>query len=277
MTNHAQISLNTPLSSWMSAVDSNRALSQMTIMGTHDSCAIYEIVGIGKCQTLRLAEQLKLGARYLDIRCYVKNGSFEMHHSIIDERQSFDDVMQECLGFLSDNPSETIFMRIKQEQSSASDPEFMNIFNGKYGHYQTSMLFVDTRISPGRLGEARGKITVVSNVKPLPGIRWDDLKIQDDDEQDDHAKKWNLIETLLNDAASYHNNHEDQYYLNSFNAHDPMDLTSSIKDIAQYTKNKFMNYIEQAPVSPCYYGLLPVDFIDLYSEDDMKRILYYNN
>lgn len=151
------IAKNVPLNAWMSEVDASRSLANMTILGTHDSCAVHEIVGIGKCQHLSLSQQLNIGVRYLDIRCGVKNGSFQMHHGPIDEQLSFDDVMNSCLTFLSQNPSETIFMRIKQEHSSVSDSDFMGIFNVKYGHYQNAMLFVDKSKGPGTLADARGR------------------------------------------------------------------------------------------------------------------------
>lgn len=277
MSVHKYISMETPLNSWMSAVDSNRSLAKMTIMGTHDSCAFHEVMGIGKCQNISLTGQLNKGFRYLDIRCCVSNGSFEMHHGSISEKLNFDDVMNECRSFLRWNPSETIFMRIKQENSSVSDAEFMSIFNGRYGHYQSLMNFVDTRKGPGTLEDARGKITIISNVDTLPGIPWNEIIKQDNDSEDSESKKWLDVESLLSKAASDHDTTDFRYYLNGFNAHDSVDSSLSIKKMAEYIRERFTNYLKNRGDSPSYYGILATDYMDLYSEADMKFILYTNN
>lgn len=271
------IALDVPLNAWMSAVEPTRSLAKMTILGTHDSCAFHEVFGIGKCQHQSLTDQLNKGVRYLDIRCCVTNGSFEMHHGSIDEGLSFDDVMSSCLSFLSKNPSETIFMRIKQEESSVSDAEFMSIFNGKYGHYQSSMLFIDTRKGPGTLADARGKITVISNVATMPGIQWNDILMQDNDSQDNERQKWIDVSRMLNVAYLGNRTSDTQYYLNGFNAHNSIDSSLSIRNMAIYIRDKYLEYLGYAVTPPSYFGILATDYIDVYSEDNMKYILYNNN
>lgn len=271
------ISMNVPLNAWMSAVDSNRSLAKMTIMGTHDSCAFHEVLGIGRCQTPSLSDHLYKGVRYLDIRCCVSKGFFEMHHGSIDEKLSFDDVMNELRSFLRNNPSETIFMRIKQEYSTVSDAEFMSIFNGRYGSYHKYMLFIDARNGPGRLSDARGKLTIISNVATMPGIQWNDIIKQDNDSEDNHARKWADVANLLDVASSAHKTSDTQYYLNGFNAHDSIDSSSSIKGMAEYIKGEFLNFLKSAVVAPNYFGILATDYVDLYSEFEMKYILYNNN
>ncbi|MFS2326314.1 phosphatidylinositol-specific phospholipase C domain-containing protein [Brucella sp. H1_1004] len=271
------ISLSVPLNSWMSAVDSNRSLAKMTIMGTHDSCAFHEILGIGRCQTISLSDQLNKGVRYLDIRCCVSKGSFEMHHGSINEKLNFDDVMNELRSFLNKNPSETFFMRIKQEYSSVSNAEFMSIFNGRYGNYHRFMLFIDTRNGAGSLSEARGKIVVISNVATMPGIQWNDIIKQDNDSEDSPKRKWAEVVSLLGAASSDHKTSDSQYYLNGFNAHDATDTSFSIKSMAFYIKDQFLNFLRSDVVAPNYYGILATDYIDLYSDDNMRYILYNNN
>lgn len=275
------IPLSTPLNKWMSKVSNQMALSMMTILGTHDSCAFHEKVGIGRCQHHSLTTQLNMGVRYLDIRCCVSGGAFLMHHGSIDEEMNFDDVMSECLSFLTAHPSETIFMRIKQEYSTVSDPEFMSIFNGRYGHYQSSMLFVNARYYGGTIEDARGKITVISNVATLPGIQWNDIIKQDDDGQSNPTKKWTLVKQQLDAAASAYRADDLRFYLNGLNAHDDRDTTSTNSNIALVMRAQLIAYVmgkqRQEYPSVEFYGILATDFIDEYTEDDMKNILYYNN
>lgn len=58
-------------SNWMNYIDGSTLLSQINIPGTHDSGTTY-IKGsaANQCQNLTIADQLELGARYLDIRAY---------------------------------------------------------------------------------------------------------------------------------------------------------------------------------------------------------------
>ena len=56
-------------SDWMAALDDAASLRSLTLPGTHDSGALHSIADVsGKCQTLSVKEQLKIGVRFLDIR-----------------------------------------------------------------------------------------------------------------------------------------------------------------------------------------------------------------
>ena len=56
-------------SSWMMALDDDASLNSISIPGTHDSGALHSLAEIsGKCQSLSIEEQLKIGVRFLDIR-----------------------------------------------------------------------------------------------------------------------------------------------------------------------------------------------------------------
>ncbi|MBV7515679.1 phosphatidylinositol-specific phospholipase C domain-containing protein [Pseudomonas sp. PDM25] len=278
---YGPIGWSTPLNKWMSRIGDGMNLSMMTILGTHNSCAFHEKAGIGRCQHYSLTTQLNMGVRYLDIRCCVSGGVFLIHHGSIYEEMNFDDVMSECLGFLAAYPSETIFMRIKQEYSTVSNPEFMSIFNGRYQHYQRSMLFLDTCHGPGTMGKARGKITIISNLATLPGIQWGEIIKQDVDNQSDPRKKWDLVKQQLDMAASAYKMDDLRFYLNGLNAHDGKDASDTNVYIAAAMRAQLMAYVigKQSQQYPAveFYGVLATDFIDLYAEDDMKKIIYCNN
>uniref|UniRef100_UPI0036DF89D2 phosphatidylinositol-specific phospholipase C domain-containing protein n=1 Tax=Photorhabdus sp. RM322S TaxID=3342825 RepID=UPI0036DF89D2 len=259
---------------WMKAVPNSQPLANMTIFGTHNSCARRSDFVFGKCQTYNLAAQLRMGARYLDIRCCVKKGSFQMHHGPIDEKINFDDVMNQCLAFLRDNPSETILMRIKQEHSTASNQEFMNIFDGKYGEYRSSMYFNPSGANVS-LGAVRNKITIISNVKTLAGIQWDDIRKQDFDSENNVSKKWKLVKDQLDSASSAYAANYSGFYFNGLNAHNRDDANESIEHIAKEMRKKLLDYLKST--STQYYGILATDHIDIFNENDMKTIISCNN
>ena len=56
------INKNYEINPWMMDLSDNTIISEMTIPGTHDSGAMHSIFDVaGKCQDLRIKEQLKVG------------------------------------------------------------------------------------------------------------------------------------------------------------------------------------------------------------------------
>ena len=87
---------------WMKEIAGSKYLSQLSIPGTHDSGALYSIGDLaGKCQDLSIAKQLDAGARLLDIRLDVSGGQLKVIHGIVDERDTFDNVVDVCKAFSS--------------------------------------------------------------------------------------------------------------------------------------------------------------------------------
>lgn len=265
-----------PLSDWMSVVSDGQPLTKMTILGTHDSTAFHEYLWYGRCQTGSLIEHLNRGARYFDMRCYVRLDYFLMHHGFIDEKVGFGQVFGECIDFLFAHPTETIFMRIKQEESNASNAQFMKIFNEKYGGCHKYMHFSKNGIID-KLGDVRGKVVIIANVATMPGIQWNDIEKQDNDSIHDDKEKWNLIRNHLDLAANGNIKFStNKYYLNGFNGHGALDGTEKIHGMAKYMRVQFLDYIRNHK-NCSFYGLLALDFFDIYTDDDIKSILYPNN
>ena len=151
--------VNAAGSNWMSSASGDLPLTRFSIPGTHDAGALYEpLSGTTKCQNLTLTEQLNAGVRFLDIRCRHVNNGFLIHHGLVYQKINFDDVLHVVTGFLTNNPTETVIMSVKEEY----DPK---------GNTRTFEATFDSYVakSPGKwlltsniptLDQARGKIVL---------------------------------------------------------------------------------------------------------------------
>ena len=103
---------------WMSAIDDATCLNRMSILGSHESCAL-EGFGPTQCQSLSIPEQLNRGVRFLDIRpVYAKDAPTDhlpIMHNTVDQSIDFGEGEQQCRDFLEKHPSETILMNVQQE------------------------------------------------------------------------------------------------------------------------------------------------------------------
>ncbi|HEU4532474.1 MAG TPA: phosphatidylinositol-specific phospholipase C domain-containing protein, partial [Polyangiaceae bacterium] len=107
---------------WMSALNGELLLSQITVPGTHDTMALYEpVAGTAKCQSLSLADQLNAGVRFLDVRCRHFNNAFTIHHGSVYQNANFDDVLGATFAFLNAHPSEAVIMSVKEEHTAAGN------------------------------------------------------------------------------------------------------------------------------------------------------------
>src|ERR1700722_9406227 len=121
---------------WMTALPDDIPISELSIPGTHNSAAINTTrPTLWACQCHSITEQLNRGIRLLDIRLKPKprtrstdqtdaptvpeyHFEFKTCHGHLglfgaNEFQSFDEVLEECIQFLKENPGETIIMIVK--------------------------------------------------------------------------------------------------------------------------------------------------------------------
>lgn len=147
-------------SNWMSFVDDDTSLRNVSMPGSHDTMALYSIGNLaGQCQSLSLEDQLELGIRFLDIRLQEVNNKLKSVHGFIDQRATMDDINKTVEKFLKNNPSETIIMSVKEE----SDSKNSNIsFEDSLKTYLGSNIYcLDTSL-PDSLGDVRGKVVLLS-------------------------------------------------------------------------------------------------------------------
>lgn len=196
-----------PAADWMSSIPDSTTVDDLTIPGTHNSCArIGGPFDTAKCQDLSLAELFGIGIRFVDIRCRLIDGGFAIHHGPIYQEKNFSDVLIDCRDFLEANPSETLIMSVQQEYSQAADSEFAAVFNDRYmtqeGH--DGIVFRDPRIPA--LGEVRGKVVLVANLDGIGGIPAGagDLVAYQNDWEAPTARKWEPITAHLRESADTH-------------------------------------------------------------------------
>lgn len=150
---------------WMNMIDDNKLLSQMNIPGTHDSGTSNFKLPIfsdyATTQDLSILEQLNFGIRFLDIRCRHVHGAFKIYHDRVYCNLMFDDVMQQCISFLRENPSECIVMMIKEEyKRQGYEREFYETFLHYVNLYGSNWWYCHNNAIP-RLKDVRKKIVLM--------------------------------------------------------------------------------------------------------------------
>lgn len=149
--------------SWMSCISPSSKLNQFTIPGTHDTGTWPLSEGNAKCQSLSLEQQLNAGIRFIDIRLVQeeRNGQndFQIWHGsskVIGKNTGLwfsTDIVDVCKAFLSNHPTETIIMSVKDEFGSTDHFE-TNLLN----YLDPSFCLLGTTVPT--LKEARGHIVL---------------------------------------------------------------------------------------------------------------------
>ena len=148
---------------WMSRLDDKTPLNEVFIPGTHDSGALYSFLGVsGKCQSYTIGEQLSMGVRFFDIRLQLRGTELAVVHSFVDQKLTFDAVLEDIKAFLTENPSEFVIISIK-EDADADAPElpFEKAVENALSEHLGSLLSTSAEV-PSSVGEARGKVHIVS-------------------------------------------------------------------------------------------------------------------
>jgi 1-phosphatidylinositol phosphodiesterase len=148
----------------MSTLDDSATLNSLTIPGTHDSGALHSLADIsGKCQTLSIEEQLKIGVRFLDVRLQLVDDKLRVVHSFVDQMTDFEDSLACMAEFIRNNKSEFLIVSIKEDASAKnSEKDFAEALESmllEYPEISTAQALPDT------VGNARGKIHVAARYK----------------------------------------------------------------------------------------------------------------
>lgn len=193
-------------SEWMKRLDGLMHLSQISIPGTHDSMSLGWGGDIVQTQSKSLKNQLISGIRFLDIRLQAYQNYPDLlyaYHGIVYLHASFPGILDIVTEFLEKNPSETILMRIKQENKQDSvfgDLVEKVLTKPKYFKY----LYNEYSYNP-QLEKMRGKFVILENFnRGFRGIPYNlCFDIQDDyylRTNWDLYSKWEKVKAQLNNA-----------------------------------------------------------------------------
>jgi len=266
------------LKKWMKSIPDNTSLLNMSIPGTHDSCAT-EIsehffddlpdfvkgliddslnITIGKfaqCQNWDLTEQLENGVRFLDIRAEAKERStgdyLKLRHGFFELPMVFNDVLKEVIKFLKVNPSETILMQLKQESSNWDPIDYANLVQTYINNNAYKDYFLITDHIP-TIGEARGKVVLINRF-----INSNDFGFSVNDWED------NASFSKKNNGIQY--NVQDKYYV-------PSDSIEWCRDDKMNHVNYFFDKFafQRDSLNLCFCSA--VGLIDVNSAEDLLKI-----
>lgn len=188
---------------WMSKLDDNLHMNQLSLPGTHDTMAFYG-GDIAQCQSVSLRGQLNSGIRVLDIRCRHIADIFAIHHGVVFQKVYFGEVLDIVTAFLRDNPSETIYMRIQEEYKSENVTRtFEETFKCAYWDPRPNLFWKPINDNP-TLKETRGKVVVLQNFTATGsyGIKWDSCHFNIQDKYElktnwDLYDKWTYVKDLM--------------------------------------------------------------------------------
>jgi 1-phosphatidylinositol phosphodiesterase len=189
---------------WMARLPGSTPLSGLSLPGTHDSGASLSGGDIAFTQSMNLPTQLTSGIRAWDIRLGESASRLEIYHGIARQGQDFqNDVLATADAFLQAHPTESILMRVKEEQSVTD-------FAGQVH----DDLAADPHIYRGAsdnpaLSDIRGKIVVLQDFSSpfREGIAWANStwSVQDNFTMStnwDLANKWHSVAAQLDAASS---------------------------------------------------------------------------
>jgi len=270
-------------SHWMADLSDEIHVSQLCIPGTHDSGAMHGI-DAAVCQSVPIAVQLRAGIRALDIRCRHVNDSFHIFHGIVDQKMTFDDVLNTLLAFFTHNNREVVYMLVQEEGSPEKNTRsFEDTFRDKYWNRHRNMFWdpasAGNTENPA-LGITRGRIVVIQNFpsKQLFGIRFKNrqqVMLQNDFDVGlgDTAKKCDAIRKHLD--LSNPNKQRGLIYINFFSG-----VASNIA-ILTYTPSKVAKDVNEIMVKEIgkgrkYGSHTGICFFDFPSKDLIEAIINLN-
>lgn len=258
---------------WMADVADSALISEISIPGTHDSCALYEpIAPCAKCQNYSLKDQLDMGVRFIDIRGVVVGKRIQIVHGPIYQAQSLDDVYDTVCRFLDENPTETVIMSLK-EDVRLSRNGFSSVVSRLLDR-APERWYTEDEIPA--LGDVRGKIVLFNRFDDtfdcgLQTSEWlknqtfeiqkqtHTLHIQDYYKIESVEAAWAQAKALLDECrqleAAQRSNHMYIHFLSGYLGAIPDPVT-----VAQGMNTYFTAYLSGAPKG-CL-GIVLFDFIE---------------
>lgn len=268
--------------SWMSKVDDNALITELSIPGTHDSGATRSIFDVsGKCQDTSIETQLNIGVRFFDMRLQLVEDDFRVVHSFVDQKLKFEDVLEDMVNFVKDHKSEFLIMSIKEEADSINAKRsFEEEILDEFEEYKDVICYDNSL--PTTLKEARGKIYILSRFNTSIGIQayfgWQDstafelnnMYIQDNYcITDIEVKQKDILDTI-----EYSNTHKDKLVLNFTSCYDENQILPPLyAGTTALTINSWLDQYLTFKDKDSHLGIMIMDFMTL----NLSRSIYRRN
>lgn len=189
----------------MSRIPGTRLLSDMSILGTHETMSRDGNIWVW-CQSLSLYVQMSTGIRFFDIRCRHYHDGLPIHHGMYYQNTNFTSCIKEMVSFLESHPSEALLVRVKEERENFLNP---SCCSRSFGHsvwagiqsFPQNKFWLEGYIPT--MAQARGKIVLLRDfdIDMTLGILYSHLVIADDWQSTGDAK-WNNVQSNLNRAIN---------------------------------------------------------------------------
>lgn len=167
---------------WMQYLSDDEYLSEITIPGTHDSCAQNVTLGyVMRCQNTDISQQLNNGYRYLDLRIAMDEADtgnrLKLVHNFANCHESgnlfseylyFDQVCADIYSFLAGEPTETVIVNIKIEDDTHSVYDISKLVTEEIRNNKD---YWYTEDAIPLLGEVRGKVVLMTRYQDDTGTQ----------------------------------------------------------------------------------------------------------
>jgi len=266
-------------SRWISDLDDELHVSQLSLPGTHDSGALTGFYA--DCQLAPIDVQLKIGIRVLDIRCHHYKDSFHIYHGHCDQKQTFDDVLNIVTAFFGHGSREVVYMIIKEEgDAKECTRSFESTFEDKYWNRRPGLFWDPATAAADRdnfqnpkLGLTRGRIVVIQkfDADKFFGIKFKSSAVSYQDEYNlglhSSDKKCEAIRRQLD--LSNANRQSGKIFINFFSAVG----ASSPQSVAEGVNNTMIQEIGKGRKYDKHTGIC---LFDIPSQDLIESIISLN-
>lgn len=265
----------------MKSIDGSWPIQKLSIPGSHDAGALLEpISGTAKCQSLKIAEQLAAGVRFLDVRCRHVGNTFVIHHGPIDQKLTFESVLGMVTTFLKANPGECVILSVKEEYDPEKNTRSFEQTFDTYVAKDPERWWLKPELPT--LDQVRGKIVLfrrfssTSQSKGINASKWPDnttfsappLRVQDRYQSANATTKWTAFESLLKEAVAAGN---DTLFVNFSSGTGSTFGIPNIPTISTPMNQRITTYFMTQPKGR--HGILVMDFVD----EGRCRLIYETN
>jgi len=151
-------STNVRKMNWMAMVPGNVKFNHLSLPGAHDAATSACSYNSAKCQAYTVADLLQKGCRALDLRPSYNSSTLEIYHGIASTGVTLSNALDAVKTFLTNNPTETVFVLIAQEGGSDGNTNWQDRVWSCLNNYTDVIASYGWQ---GNLNPCRGKMVVI--------------------------------------------------------------------------------------------------------------------